>query len=125
MITLTLLAALASLLGSPAVTTAPTSQGTTGSVGAIKTHILKLENEWAQVDVTNDRSIFERILAPEFFFTDSRTGKRKGRAEWLADWESEGVTSATNINTSSRCSRRAWRSFRAQMRRRGVTEMAA
>lgn len=98
MITLTMLATLASLLGSPAVNTTPTSQGTTEPVAAIQAHILKMENEWAQVDVTNDRSIFKRILAPDFFFTDSRTGERKSRAEWLADWEYEGVTSATNIN---------------------------
>ena len=91
--------ALTSLLGSPRVSTTPTSQGATEPVAAIQAHILKLENEWAQVDVTNDRSIFDKILAPDFFFTDSRTGKRKSRAEFLADWEYEGVTSATNIDT--------------------------
>ena len=94
MITLAIFAALASLLGSPRVTTTPTSQGATESVAAIQARILKLENEWARVDVTNDRSTFDRILAPELFFTDSRTGKRKSRAAFLADWEYEGVTSA-------------------------------
>ena len=98
MITLAI-CALASLLGSPRVTTTPTSQGATEPAAAIQAHILKLENEWAQVDVTNDRSIFDRILAPDFLFTDSRSGKRKSRAEFLAEWEYEGVTSAANIDT--------------------------
>ena len=99
MITVTICAGLALLLGSPRVTTAPGSQMATDSVAAIQAHILNLENEWAQVDVTNDRSIFDSILASELFFTDSRTGKRKSRAEFLADWGYEGVTSATNIDT--------------------------
>src|SRR3954469_3790493 len=31
--------------------------------------LLRLENEWAQVDVTQDKSVFQRILAPEFVST--------------------------------------------------------
>ncbi|MBA4122953.1 MAG: nuclear transport factor 2 family protein [Acidobacteria bacterium] len=57
-----------------------------------------MENEWAQIDVTNDRSVFERILAPDFVST-SRSGKFLGnRQEYLADWEYEEVKSAVNSN---------------------------
>lgn len=60
--------------------------------------LLKLEDEWAQVDVTNDRSVFQRIIAPDFVET-SRSGKFHGsRQEWLADWEYEGVKSAKGID---------------------------
>ncbi len=57
--------------------------------------LLRLEDEWAQVDVTNDRSVFQRIIAPDFVSTSSRTGKIKNRQQWLADWEYEGVKQAT------------------------------
>ena len=58
--------------------------------------LLRMENEWAQVDVTNDRSVFQRITAPDFVST-SRSGKFLGsRQEWVADWEYEGVKTATN-----------------------------
>ena len=61
----------------------------------IKRILLEMEDEWAQVDVTNDRSVFQRIIAPDFVET-SRSGKfLKNRQEWLADWEYEGIKSAT------------------------------
>ncbi len=64
----------------------------------IAQELIKMENEWAQVDVTNDRSVFERILAPDFVST-SRSGKFLGnRREYLADWEYEAVKSAVNSN---------------------------
>ena len=62
----------------------------------IEQTLLKMENEWAQVDVTNDRSVFQRIIAPDFVST-SRSGKfLRSRQEWVADWEYEGVKVATN-----------------------------
>ncbi len=62
----------------------------------ITQELIKLENEWAQVDVINDTSVFQRILAPEFINT-SRSGKFLGsRQEYLADWEYEAVKSAVN-----------------------------
>ena len=62
----------------------------------IEQTLLKMENEWAQVDVTNDRSVFQRIIAPDFVST-SRSGKfLSSRQEWVADWEYEGVKVATN-----------------------------
>ncbi len=64
----------------------------------IQTQILALENAWAQVDVTNDRSVFEKIIAPDFHSTSSRSGKRRDRAEWLANWQYENVKSAVHIN---------------------------
>ena len=70
----------------------------TQSVVEVQQHILDLEYKWAQVDVTNDRSIFDEIIAADFHSTSSRNGKRKSRTQWLADWEYEGVKSATNIN---------------------------
>ncbi len=64
----------------------------------IAQELIKMENEWAQIDVTNDRSVFERILAPDFVST-SRSGKFLGnRQEYLADWEYEEVKSAVNSN---------------------------
>lgn len=67
------------------------------SMQDIQTLILHLEDAWAQVDVTNDRSIFDEIIAPDFHSASSREGKVMDRAQWLANWEYEGVTSATNI----------------------------
>ena len=62
----------------------------------IERTLLRMENEWAQVDVTNDRSVFQRIIATDFVST-SRSGKFLGsRQEWVADWEYEGVKTATN-----------------------------
>ena len=58
--------------------------------------LLRLEDEWAQVDVTQDKAVFQRILAPDFVST-SRSGKiLSGRDAYLADWEYEGVRSARN-----------------------------
>ena len=99
--TTVLLVALVALLGSPPVRTSPPRDGAV-PVAEIQAHILKLENEWAQVDVTNDRSVFSKIIAPDFFSTSSRSGKRKSRAQWLADWEYEGVTSATQVDSTIR-----------------------
>ncbi len=62
----------------------------------IEQTLLKLENDWGQVDVTNDRSVFQRIIAPDFVST-SRSGKFLGnRLEWVTDWEYEGVKTAVN-----------------------------
>lgn len=61
----------------------------------IERELLKLENEWAQVDVTNNKSVFERIIAPDFVST-SINGRVRNRKEWLDAWEYEGIKSATN-----------------------------
>lgn len=68
-----------------------------GAAGAdFEKLLLRLEGEWAQVDVTQDKSVFQRILAPEFAST-SRSGKfLSGRDAYVADWEYEGVQSARN-----------------------------
>jgi hypothetical protein len=63
----------------------------------IEAELTELENAWAQVDVTNDRSIFQKILAPEFTST-SIAGQVRNRDEWLAAWQYEGVKSATNTD---------------------------
>lgn len=75
----------------------PAQMASPQSTQDIQALILHLENAWAQVDVTNDRSIFTEIIAPEFHGASSRDGKILDRAQWLANWEYEGVTSATNI----------------------------
>jgi hypothetical protein len=51
---------------------APENSTQGSSADAITRTLLDLENRWAQVDVTNDRSIFDKILAPEFVGTDSK-----------------------------------------------------
>ena len=57
--------------------------------------LLKAEAAWAQVDVTNDKSVFQHIIAPDFVSTGSESGKLKNRQQWLADWEYEGTQSTT------------------------------
>ncbi len=62
----------------------------------VETLLLRLESEWAQVDVTQDKSVFQRILAPDFVST-SRSGKLlSGRDAYVAAWEYERVKSAQN-----------------------------
>lgn len=68
------------------------------STEEIQSLILRLEEAWAQVDVTNDRSIFEDILAPDFQGASSHDGKLLDRTQWLAEWEYESITSATSIH---------------------------
>jgi len=71
-------------------------QAAAGS-GQIERQLLELENAWAQVDVTNDRSIFDRIIAPDFVSTNS-DGEVRNRREWLANWDYEVVIRATNTD---------------------------
>jgi hypothetical protein len=75
---------------------APENSTPGSSADAVTRTLLDLENRWAQVDVTNDRSIFEKIIAPEFVGTDSK-GTVRDRSKWLADWTYENVKSAQNI----------------------------
>jgi ketosteroid isomerase-like protein len=72
-----------------------TANPDTSVLGPVEQELLRLENGWAQVDVTNDRSIFDEIISPDFVET-SISGKVRNRQEWLADWEFEGVKSAVN-----------------------------
>jgi len=51
----------------------------------IEHELTRLENAWAQVDVTNDRSIFRQIIALDFVATDSRGVL--DRDQWLKQWE--------------------------------------
>lgn len=60
----------------------------------IEEELARLENEWAQVDVTNDRSIFDRIIPADFVATGGRGVLDHDR--WLKGWEYEGVKSAVN-----------------------------
>ena len=88
-----------SLVGSSAWSRGTTTRNEgTQSVAEVQQYIRDLEYKWAQVDVTNDRSIFDQIIAADFHSTSSRNGQRKNRTQWLADWEYEGVKSATNID---------------------------
>jgi hypothetical protein len=64
------------------------------NVEEITRQLLELENAWAQVDVTNDRAVFDKIIAPVFVATDSRG--TVDRAKWLAEREYENVKSAGN-----------------------------
>ncbi len=74
----------------------PTSEISAEERREIERELLKMENEWAQVDVTNDKSVFQRILAPDFVST-SRSGKfLENRQEYVADWEYEKIKSAAN-----------------------------
>jgi hypothetical protein len=67
----------------------------TESQAEIQQELINLENQWAQVDVTQDKSAFERIIAPDFV-TTSTTGQILDRQEWLAAQEHEGIKRATN-----------------------------
>jgi hypothetical protein len=58
--------------------------------------LLKTENEWAQVDVTKYKSVFQRILAPDFVSTSISGKFRVSRQEYLDAWEYENVKSAVN-----------------------------
>jgi ketosteroid isomerase-like protein len=65
----------------------------------VSIRLLRMENEWAQVDVTNDKSVFQRLIAPDFVSTSSRNGIfRANRKEWLDAWEYEGTKTATNVD---------------------------
>ncbi len=67
----------------------------------VKRELAKCEDEWAQVDVTNDRSVFPRLIAPDFVSTSSRNGVfRADRQQWLDAWEYEGVKNATNVDVT-------------------------
>jgi ketosteroid isomerase-like protein len=61
----------------------------------IERTLLKMTDEWTQVDVTRDKSVLERFLADDFVST-SRSGKVRNRQELLAAWRDEGVSSANN-----------------------------
>src|SRR3954471_2748980 len=75
---------------------ASTALGQSTPAADVEKLLLRLENEWAQVDVTQDKSVFQRILAPEFVST-SRSGKfLSGRDAYVRDWEYEAVKSARN-----------------------------
>ena len=60
----------------------------------IEQELTRLENAWAQVNVTSDRSVFDRIIAPDFVST-SASGKVRNRDEWIRDWAYEDVKTAT------------------------------
>jgi hypothetical protein len=61
----------------------------------IEAELIRLENEWRQVDVANDRSVFDRLIAREFVGT-SITGVLRRRDEWIKAWEFEKVQRAEN-----------------------------
>ena len=61
----------------------------------IERTLLRMTDEWTQVDVTRDKSVLERFMADDFVST-SRSGRVRNRQELFAAWRDEGVTSATN-----------------------------
>ena len=75
----------------------PDDQSNISDPGQIERQLQELENAWAQVDVTNDRSIFDRIIAPDFVGTNI-DGMVRNRQDWLANWEYVDVKRATNID---------------------------
>ena len=77
---------------------APSTVSPSGpNVEEITRQLLDLENAWAEVDVTKDRSIFDKIIAPEFVETSSRG--TVDRARWLAERQYGNVKSARNAET--------------------------
>jgi hypothetical protein len=61
----------------------------------IERTLLKMTDEWTQVDVTRDKSVLERFMADDFVST-SRSGRVRNRQELFAAWRDEGVKSAAN-----------------------------
>ncbi|MFL6331723.1 MAG: nuclear transport factor 2 family protein [Pyrinomonadaceae bacterium] len=61
----------------------------------IERTLLRMTDEWTQVDVTHDKSVLERFMADDFVST-SRSGRVRNRQELFAAWKDEGVKSATS-----------------------------
>jgi hypothetical protein len=76
-----------------------TSTAGTRNVDAITRQITELENVWAQAGVNNYRSIFDKIIAPEFVATDAK-GVVHNRSKWLADWTNADEKRAQNVEMS-------------------------
>lgn len=77
------------------ISPAPPAFGTAGPM-PIEVELRRLENEWAGALVTNERSVFERIIAPEFVST-SVTGLVIRRDAWIKAWTNEGVKGVENV----------------------------
>jgi hypothetical protein len=61
----------------------------------------KLTDQWTQVDVNQDKSFLENILADDFVST-SRSGTVRDKKKLLADWRDEHVKSAQNSDVTVR-----------------------
>ena len=60
--------------------------------------LLKVEDEWAQVDVHMDKTVLARIWAPEYMNTDRSGEITNGREANIAAFAYDGVTKATNVD---------------------------
>ena len=60
--------------------------------------LLKMEEEWGQVDVNMDKTVLARVWAPDYVFIDRAGGITYGRDANIAGFGYEGVTKATNLD---------------------------
>jgi hypothetical protein len=60
--------------------------------------LLKMEEEWGQVDVNMDKTVLARVWAPDYVSIDRAGGITYGRQANIASFGFEGVTRATNVD---------------------------
>ena len=60
--------------------------------------LLKMEEEWGQVDVNMDKTVLARVWAPDYVSIDRAGGITYGREANIASFGYEGVTKATNVD---------------------------
>jgi ketosteroid isomerase-like protein len=60
--------------------------------------LLKMEEEWGQVDVNMDKTVLARVWAPNYVSIDRAGGITYGREANIANFGYEGVTKATNVD---------------------------
>ena len=60
--------------------------------------LLKMEEEWGQVDVNMDKTVLARVWAPDYVSIDRTGGITQGREANIAGFEYEGVTKAVNVD---------------------------
>ncbi len=60
--------------------------------------LLKMEEEWGQVDVNMDKTVLARVWAPDYVSIDRAGEITYGREANIAGFGYEGVTKATNVD---------------------------
>jgi ketosteroid isomerase-like protein len=60
--------------------------------------LLKMEEEWGQVDVNMDKTVLARVWAPDYVSIDRAGGITYGREANIANFSFEGVSKATNVD---------------------------
>ena len=60
--------------------------------------LLKMEEEWGQVDVHMDKTVLARVWAPDYVSIDRAGGITYGREANITNFGYEGVAKATNID---------------------------